>query len=84
MSQSRTPKGMIKLVRSRIIQRKLRLIGKTMHKDYNNLGKQALIAGEKTCNGEDLLTDCINLCKELDEKCTSKGNHNKTAICKTV
>ena len=43
----------------RIIQLKLRAIAKTMGKSKDNLCRQALIAGQETCNGEDLLTECM-------------------------
>ena len=68
----------------RIIQKQLRLIGKTMNKDKENLFRQALIAGRKTCNGEDLLTKFIHLCKDLDLKYTFEGNHNKKNIRNVV
>ena len=39
----------------------------------DNLCTQALIAGEETCNGEDLLTECINICKQLKIQYVTKG-----------
>ena len=49
-------------------------------REDNNLCKQALIAGQDTCNGEELLTECINMYKELNISCTSEGNHLKGEI----
>ena len=43
-------------IKWRMIQLKLRAIAKTMEKSRDNLCRQALIAGQKTCNKEDLLT----------------------------
>ena len=54
----------------------LRAIAKIMGKSKDNLCRQALIAGQNTCNGEDLLTECINLCKKLNVKCVSNGKPN--------
>ena len=48
-----------------------------MGKSEDNLCKQALIAGQETCNGEDLLTECINICKDLKIQCITKGEPNK-------
>ena len=39
-----------------------------------------LNARQKTFNRKDLLTECINLGKELELKCTSEGNHTKAKI----
>ena len=41
----------------RIKQKKLRQIGKIMATPEGNLCRQALVAGENTCNGEELLTE---------------------------
>ena len=41
---------------------------------------QALIAGQNTCKGEDLLTECINICKELKIKCVTQGEPDKEEI----
>ena len=52
-----TPKGMLELdgqMHLIIKQKKLRLIGKVMAKQDNNLCKGALINGVAECNGEDL------------------------------
>ena len=32
-----------------------------------------LIAGLKLCDGEDLLKDCIAMCKKLNVRCVTKG-----------
>ena len=45
--------------------------------DEDNLCRQALIEGRYKCNGEDLLTECIEMCKELGVSCTSEGNPEK-------
>ena len=64
-----TPKGMLCLdsqilpMKWKIVQIKLRAIAKTMGKPENNLCKQALLEGQKTCNDDDLLTECVNMCR---------------------
>ena len=45
-------------------------------KPDNNLCKQALLEGQKTCNNEDLLTECVNMCRRLKVKCVTKGEPN--------
>ena len=47
-----------------------------MGKPDDNLCKQALLEGQKTCNNEDLLTECVNMCERLKVKCVSKGEPN--------
>ena len=42
--------------------------------DEENLCRQALIERRDTCNGEDLLTECIEMCKELRVSSASEGN----------
>ena len=77
-----TPKSMLWLdsqmlkMEWRIIQLKLRAIVKTMGKPKNTLCRKAVIAGEETCNSEDLLTECMAMCKKLDVKCVSHGVPN--------
>ena len=44
-----------------------------MEKDKGNVRKQYLIEGQKTCNNEDLLTECINMCEKIRVKCISQG-----------
>ena len=44
-------------IKWQIIQRKIRQVRKTMDKKKSNLCKQALIHGQSTCGGEDLLTE---------------------------
>ena len=51
---------------------KLRAIAKTMGKPDNNLCKQALLEGQNTCNNEDLLTKCVNMCRRLNVKCVTE------------
>ena len=63
-------------IKWRMIQPKLRAIAKAMRKSKDNLCRQALIAGQETCNGEDLLTECMNICKNLNAKCISQGVPN--------
>ena len=71
VTQSGTPKWMLELdgqmvsMKWRVVERRLRVLGKTMDKDENNLRKQALLAGHNICNGEHLLAECINMCKDL-------------------
>ena len=49
--------GQLLEMKWRIIQLKLRAITKTIGKSIDNLCRQALIAGQETC--EDLLTECL-------------------------
>ena len=51
-----------------------------MGKPDTNLCKQALIEGQNTCNGEDLLTECINICKKLEILCVIEGEQNEAEI----
>ena len=44
-----------------------------MDKPDTNLGKQALLEGQVTCGGEDLLTECKEWCKKLNISCVTKG-----------
>ena len=48
-----------------------------MEKLKDNMHNQALIAGKETCNGKDLLTECMNMCKQLNIQCVTKGETNK-------
>ena len=64
-----TPKSMLWLDS----QNKLRAIAKRMGKSKDNLCRQALIAGQNICNGEELLTKCINISKKTNVKCVSHG-----------
>ena len=43
-----------------------------MDKKSTNICKQALIQGQSTCDGEDLLTECITWCKKLGIRCVTK------------
>ena len=56
-----------------ILQRKIRQGRKTMDKPDTNLCKQALLEGQVTCGGEDLLTECKEWCKKLNISCVTKG-----------
>ena len=64
----------------RIIQRNIRQVAKTMGKSDDNMCKQALIAGQNTCNGGDLLTECITICKELNIQCVTRRTKQKGTI----
>ena len=47
-----------------------------MDKPDTNLWKQALIEGQGTCGGEDLLTECKEWCKKLKIQYVTKGVPN--------
>ena len=64
----------------RIIQLKIRQVAKTMGKPDTNLCKQALKEGQNTCNGEDLLTECINICKKLEIPCVTEGEQKEPEV----
>ena len=58
-----------------------------MGKPEDNLCRLALLEGQKKCNKEDLLTECINMCKNLQVKCVSHGDttvEEKLAIKKVI
>ena len=55
-----------------------------MGKDKDNLCKQSLIEGQQTCNNEDLLTECMDMCKKLGVKCFSQGELIKRDFRKAV
>ena len=76
--------GQMLSIKWRIVEKRLRVLRKTMDKDDSNLCKQALIADMDTHNGEGLLKECIKLCKELNISCTSEGNHRKGEIKNAV
>ena len=44
-----------------------------MDKTNKNICINVLIAGQKTCAGEDLLNECIAGCKKLNIRCVTKG-----------
>ena len=44
-----------------------------MDKSENNICKSALIAGQNTCAGEDLLNECIEWCNKLNIRCVTMG-----------
>ena len=68
VSPSGTPKGMLELdgqmisMNWMIVESRLRALGKTTRKDYNNICRKP---GRNTCSRVDLLTECIYMCKEL-------------------
>ena len=43
-----------------------------MDKPNTNLCKQALLEGQGTCGGEDLLTECKEWCKKLNIPCVTE------------
>ena len=82
-----TPKGMLRLdsqilpMRWKIVHIKLRAIVKTMGKPEDNLCRKALLEGQKTCNGEDLLSECVQMCRRLNVRCVTEGTHNALEKC---
>ena len=44
-----------------------------MGKGKDNLCRQALIEGQQSCNKKDLLTECIETCKNIGVTCISEG-----------
>ena len=44
-----------------------------MDKDDENICKKVLIAGQNTCDGGDLLNECITWCKNLNIRCVTMG-----------
>ena len=66
-------------IKWQIIQRKIRHVRKTMSKQSTNLCKQALIEGQSTCGGEDLLTECIEWCKKFEIRCVTLGVEKEKA-----
>ena len=42
-----------------------------------------LIAGKKTCTGEDLLNECIAWCKKLNIRCVTRGTDPIPAKART-
>ena len=40
-----------------------------------NICKRALIQGQSTCVGGDLLTECITWCKKFDIRCVTMGTN---------
>ena len=64
-----------------ILLRKIRQVRKTMGKPNTNLCNQALIEGQNTCGGEDLLTECKEWCKKLKiSKNVKKSQRRKPKI----
>ena len=87
VSAKGTPKGMIRLdsqilpMKWKIVLEKLRAIAKTMGKPEDNLCRKALLEGQRTCNGEDLLSECVQLCRRLNLRCVTEGIHNALEKC---
>ena len=51
-----------------------------MGKPDTNVGKQALQEGKTTCQREDLLTECINICKKLEIPCVTEGERREPGV----
>ena len=66
----------------KIVQAKIRAIAKTMGKPSDNLYKRALIKGRNTCNGEDLLTECMDWCRRWNVRCVKQGKYSALEKCK--
>ena len=45
----------------------------SMDNSENNICKTALIVGQDTCAGEDLLNECIEWCNKLNTRCATMG-----------
>ena len=44
-----------------------------MDKENNNICKNALVQGQSTCAGGDLLNECKKWCKKLNIRCVTRG-----------
>ena len=64
--------------------KKLRLIGKVMAKDEDNLCRRELWSGTPECNGEDLLTQCKNMSTALGIPDVTTGLSHKKTIKKAI
>ena len=53
--------------------KKIKQVRKTMDKTENNICKSALVAGQNTCAGEDLLNECKAWCNKLNIRCVTRG-----------
>ena len=53
--------------------KKIKQVCKTMDKTENNICKSALVAGQNTCAGEDLLNKCKEWCNKLNIRCATMG-----------
>ena len=51
-----------------------------MGKADTNLCKQALQEGQTTCQGGDVLTECINICKKLEILCVTEGEQKEAKV----
>ena len=79
VSTKGTPLCMIRLdsqtlhIKWQIIMKKIKQVRKTMDKTENNICKSALVAGQNTCAGEDLLNECKAWCNKLNIRCVTRG-----------
>ena len=53
--------------------KKIKQIRKTMDKNETNICRSALVEGQNTCAGEDLLNECKAWCKKLNIRCVTRG-----------
>ena len=53
--------------------KKIKQLRKTMDKTENNICKSALVAGQLTRAGEDLLNECKEWCNKLNIRCITMG-----------
>ena len=68
------------LMHLRIKQKKIRLIGKVMAKNVDNMCRKAPRKGVRECNRDDLLNECKNLSAELRITDVTKGFFHKEII----
>ena len=78
---SGTPLCMVRLdsqtlhIKYQIILKRIKQIRKTLSKEDDNIAKKALIEGQYTCAGGDLLTECIEWCKKFKIRCVTRGTN---------
>ena len=60
-------------IKWQIIMKKIKQVHKTMDKTENNICKSALVAGQNTWAGEDLLNECKAWCNKLNIRCVTRG-----------
>ena len=74
-----TPLCMIRLdsqtqhIKWQELLKKIKQVHETMDKSELNICKGALIAGQYTCPGEDLLNTCREWCNKLNIRCVTMG-----------
>ena len=79
VSPKGTPLCMVRIdsqtlhIKWQIIMKKIKQVRKTMDKTENNICKSALVAGQNTCAGEDLLNECKAWCNKLNIRCVTRG-----------